>query len=116
MLGRLVLFLLQIVLGWFGSDALMSKVGGSIPGSFKLFVFAVIASVVIYLIGVLAAQILKEVGAPSSATLSSTLLFALIAAALWTFGPGLISQIPWGKVKPEYAVLAGAILGYTIKK
>lgn len=116
MLGRLVLFLLQIVLGWFGSEALMGKVGGSVPGSFKLFVFAVIASVVIYLIGVLAAQILKEVGTPSSATLSSTLILALIAAALWTFGPGLISQIPWSKVRPEYAVLAGAILGYTIKK
>lgn len=115
MLGRLILFLLQIVLGWFGSELIMSRFGGGVPGSFRLFVFAVIAAVVIYLIGVLAAQVLKEVGSPSSATLSSTLILALVAAALWTFGPGLISAIPWGKIRPEYAVLAGAILGYTVK-
>lgn len=116
MLGRLILLLLQIVGGWFGSHSLMGMVGGSVPGSLRLYVFALVAAIVVYLIGVIAALVLKEVGAPSSATLSWSLLLALIAALLWNFGPQILPQVPWGKVPAEYAVLAGAILGYIIKK
>lgn len=116
MLGRLILILLQIVLGWYGSQALMGIVGGSVPGNFRLYVFAVVAAIVIYFIGVIAAQVLKEVPAPSSHTLSWALGLALVAALLWSFGPQYVSQIPWGRVRAEYAVLAGAILGYLMKK
>ena len=118
MLGRLVLFLLQIVVGWFGSNALMGMVGGSVPGSLKLYVFAIVAAIVVFLIGVIAAQILKDVGTPGSPTLSWSLTLALIAALLWSFGPTLplLKEIPWGKVPALYAVLAGAILGYWYKK
>ena len=116
MLGRLILLLLQIVGGWFGSQALMGQIGSSVPGTLRLYVFAVVAAIVVYLIGVIAAQVLKEVASPSSQTLSTTLVLALLAALLWSFGPGLLPQVPWGKIRPEYAVLAGAILGYTIKK
>lgn len=116
MLGRLILLLLQIVGGWFGAKALMGMVGGSVPGAFQLYVFAVVCAIVVFLIGVIAAQILKEVGAPSSHTLSWSLMLALIAALLWSFGPQFLPQVPWSKVRAEYAVLAGAILGYMIKK
>ncbi|MFA5951306.1 MAG: hypothetical protein WC807_13580 [Hyphomicrobium sp.] len=116
MLGRLVLLLLQIVIGWFGTNALMGYV--KIGGEFHLFIFAVVAAIVVFLIGIIAAQVLKDVGTPSSHTLSWALGLALIAALLWTFGPGLpiISQVPWGKIPAEYAVLGGAILGYMIKR
>jgi hypothetical protein len=115
MLGRLVLLLLQIAIGWLGTNAIMSYIR---LGEFRIFIFAVVAAIVVFLIGVIAAQIIKEVAAPSSQTLSWALAFALIAAALWTFGPGLpvLSDIPWGRLRPEYAVLASAILGYMIKK
>lgn len=116
MLGRLVLLLLQIAGGWFGSQALMGYAGGSVPGAFKLYVFAVVCAIVVFLIGVIAAQILKDVGQPSSQTLSWSLMMAVIAALLWSFGPEFLPQVPWAKVKAEYAVLAGAILGYMIKK
>ncbi len=116
MLGRLVLLLLQIVLGWFGSQALMKFVQGSVPGSLELYVFAVIAAIVVYLIGVISAQILKDVWTPSGHTLSWALGLALIAALLWSFGPQLVPQVPWGKIPAKYAVLAGAILGYMAKK
>ncbi|MGH9366644.1 MAG: hypothetical protein ACRD3M_03105, partial [Thermoanaerobaculia bacterium] len=79
----LILLLLQIVIGWFGSQAVMGYVGGSVPGTFRLYVFALVAAIVVFLIGVIAAQILKEVGHPSSHTLSWALLLALIAAALF---------------------------------
>lgn len=115
MLGRLVLLLLQIVLGWFGSQAIMDFIK---IGDFRLFIFAVAAAIVIFLIGVIAAQVVKDVGAPSSHTLSWALGLALIAAVLWTWGPQLplLSEIPWGRVRAEYAVLAGAILGYHLKR
>lgn len=118
MLGRLVLILLQIVVGWWGTNALMGLVGGSVPGTFQIYVFAVLAAIAVFLVGIIGAQVLKEVGTPGSHTLSWSLTLALVAALLWTFGPGLplLDQIPWGKVPIKYAVLAGAILGYHIKK
>jgi hypothetical protein len=116
MLGRLILLLLQAVVGWFGSQALMGLIGGSIPGAFRLYVFAVVAAIVVYFIGVIAAQVLKEVSTPSSHTLTWSLGIALVAALLWSFGPQYVSQFPWGRVRAEYAVLAGAILGYLLKK
>ena len=114
MLGRLVLLLLQIAVGWFGTEAIMSQIRF---GQFRLFIFAVVAAIVVFLIGVIAAQVLKEVGTPSSRTLSWSLVFALIAAALWTFGPTYLPELPWHQVRrAEYAVLAGAIIGYMIKR
>lgn len=116
MLGRLVLLLLQIVIGWFGSKALMDMVGNSVPGSLRLYLFAVVCAIVIFLIGIIAAQVLKDVGSPSSATLQASLVLALIAALLWSFGPELLPMVPWGKIPAQYAVLGGAILGYMAKK
>ena len=116
MLGRLVLLLLQIVIGWYGATYLMGMI--HVPGTFQLYVFAIVCAIVVFLIGVIGAQVLKDVGTPSGHTLSWALAFGLIAAALWSFGPTLpvLSQVPWGKVPAEYAVLAGAVIGYTIKK
>ena len=113
MLGRLVLLLLQITLGWFASNALMTYVKF---GEFRLFIFAVIAAIVVYLIGIIAAQVIKDVGSPSSQTLSASLVLALIAAAIATWGPSLIPQIPWSQVPDKYLVMAGAILGYMFKR
>ena len=116
MLGRLILLLLQVVIGWFGTNAIMKYI--PIGGQFELFIFAVVAAIVVFLVGIIAAQVLKEVGSPSSQTLSWSLALALIAALLWTFGPGLplLSEVPWGKIPAAYAVLAGAILGYVLKR
>lgn len=113
MLGRLILLLLQIAIGWFGSNAIMGYIQF---GQFRLFIFAIVAAIVVFLVGIIAAQILREVGTPSSSTLSWAVIVALIAAALWTWGPQFLPQLPWRQVRAEYAVLAGAILGYIIKR
>ena len=113
MLARLILLLLQIVIGWYGTNAIMGYIKF---GQFRLFIFAIVAAIVVFLIGIIAAQILREVGAPSTHTLSWSLALALIAAALWTFGPVYLRDIPWRQVTAEYAVLAAAILGYVIKR
>lgn len=118
MLGRLILLLLQIVIGWFGANSLMKMAGGAVPGSLRLYVFALVCAIVIFFIGIIAAQILKEVGAPSSQTLTWSLMVALAAALLWSFGPELplLKEVPWRRIPDEAAVLGGAILGYMMKK
>ena len=114
MLGRLILLLLQIAGGYFLLQALAGHI--PVPSNLSLFRDAVIVAIVIFLIGLLAAQVIKDVGAPSSATLSFSLILALIAAALWTFGPGLLPQVPWGQVPARWAVLGAAVLGYMAKR
>jgi uncharacterized YccA/Bax inhibitor family protein len=118
MLGRLVLLLLQIVIGWFGANAIMGALGGSVPGAFSIYVFAILAAIVVFLVGIIAAQVLQGVWTPGSRTLTWSLAFAVIAALLWQFGPTLplLSEIPWGRVPDKYAVLAGALLGYHLRK
>ena len=115
MLGRLILLLLQIAVGWFGTNALMGYVN---VGEFRLFIFAVVAAIVVFLIGILAALVIKDVFNPTSRTLTWALAFALIAAVLWTWGPQLplLSEIPWGRLRADYAVLAFAILGYHLRR
>jgi hypothetical protein len=116
MLGRLILLLLQIAIGWFGTNAIMGHI--PVGGLLELFVFAVVAAIIVFLIGVIAALVIKDIGSPSSRTLTWALAFALIAAALWQFGPQLplLSEVPWGKIPAAYAVLAGAILGYSLRR
>ena len=113
MLGRLILLLLQVAVGWFGTEVIMSYI--RFP-NFRLFIFAIVAAIVVFLIGIIGAQVLREVGSPSSRTLTWSLVLALIVAALWTFGPDILRDVPWGRIRGEFAVLAGAIIGYMIKR
>lgn len=114
MLGRLVLLLLQIAVGWFCANAVMGAIRLGQFSQFSLFIFAIVAAITVYLIGIIAAQILKEVGAPSSSTLSAALVLALIAAALAKWGPQFLPLL--NDVPDKALVLGGAILGYTMKK
>ncbi len=114
MLGRLVLLLLQLAGGYYSANIAMGYI--KIGGDFSLFVFAVVASVIVFLIGVIGAQVIKDVSMPSSATLSSTLVLALIFALIWTFVPPLVPDIPFGKVPERWAVIIGAVLGYFAKR
>jgi hypothetical protein len=114
MLGRLILILLQVAIAWFATPIIAGYV--PVPGAFSLFLFAIICAIIVFLVGVIAAQVLRDIGHPSSATLTWALVFALIAAALATWGPQVLPQVPWGRVSPHAIVLAGAILGYLIKR
>ncbi len=114
MLGRLILLLLQIAGGYIATPLIAGQV--PVPGTLGLFIYAIAAAIVVFLIGLIGAQVIKDVGAPSSSTLTFSLVVALIAAALWTFGPEILPQVPWGKIPARWAVLGGAILGYVMKK
>jgi hypothetical protein len=114
MLGRLVLLLLQIVGGYFIGKIAMGYI--PIRGDLYIFVYAVVVSVIIFLIGVVASQVIKDVGMPHSGTLSSALVLALVFALIWTFVPPLVPSLPWSKIPAPWAVLIGAVLGYFAKR
>lgn len=113
MLGKLILLLLQIAVAWFLAPIIHAKI--PVPADFGLFLYAVLFGILVFLTGVLGAQVLQGVGGPSSATLSASLILALIVAAIVTFVPQIAAAIP-GTISHLGLVLAGAILGYWIKR
>lgn len=112
MLGRLILILLQIVIAWFAAPKVASYV--HLGGILDTFLFAVICAILVFLVGVIGAVVLKEVGSPGSATLTWALVLALIAAAIAIWGPLLIPQI--AQIPDKGLILAGAIIGYHAKR
>ena len=114
MLGKLILILLQIVAAWFAAPVIRSYIPTG--GAYDLLLYAVIFAIVVYLTGVLAALVIKDVGTPSGATLTAAVVLALIAAAVLTFVPEIVPNIPGGTITNRGIVLAFAILGYLIKR
>lgn len=113
MLGKLILLLLQIAVAWFLAPILHAKI--PVPGDFGIFLYAVLFAILVFLTGVLGAQVLQGVGGPSSATLSASLVLALIVAAIIKFLPEVAAAIP-GTISHLGLVLAGAVIGYWVKR
>ena len=82
MLGRLVLILLQLAGGWFGSQAIIKQIG--LNGNLRLAALVIIIAIVVWLIGVIGAEVLKDVARPSGSTLAAALICAAIGAAITT--------------------------------
>jgi hypothetical protein len=114
MLGRLILMLLQIALAWFAAPLLAAKV--PVPPNMQIFLYAVLFAILVFIIGLVASHIIKDVGTPSSATLTWSLVAALVGATLAKFGPEFVKQIPWRQIPSNYMALGGAVLGYALKK
>lgn len=112
MLPRLILILLQIVFAWFVGKCLAGYV--PLTGDLKIFIYALIFGVLVWNAGLIGAEILKDVGRPSSATLAACLIGALVGAAI-LFIPGLLAAIPL-KFNQLFVPLAGAIIGYMVRR
>ncbi len=114
MLTKLILFILQVAVAWFLAPIIYSNI--PVPGEFGLFLYALLFAIIVFLMGVLGAQVLQGVGSPSSATLSTSLLLALIVAAIIVFLPQVVAAIPGNTISHRGLVLAAALLGYWIKR
>ena len=115
MLGRLILILVQLALGWTVAPLIAAKIPSF--GALNIFVYAIVVAIVIWLIGVLGALVLKDVAQPTASTMSVALIGGLIGAGL-TMVPELTRAIA-GVVKgvPLQAFpLIGAVLGYAVKR
>ncbi len=114
MLGRLLLILLQVVAAWGIGPFVRQYV--PVEGALDLFVWALIFAVIVYVVGVIASLFVKGVATPSPAALTASVTVALIAAAFAIYGMDLVPQIPGGTISKRGVVLAGAILGYMIRR
>jgi hypothetical protein len=116
MLSRLILLGLQLIAAWFAGPVIVRYIPGL--GRMQLFVFAVAFAVVVWIVGLVLSQVLREVGMPTSSTLVSSLVVGLIGAALVTWLPVFVPDVRGAmRALPDLAYpLIGAVLGYHIKR
>lgn len=83
----------------------------------RLVLLVLQLAILVWLVGVLGAVVLKDVAQPSAATLTATLIGALLLAGATLF-PALTKAITGGaKALPLLAYpLVGAVLGYLVKR
>src|SRR5262245_66520768 len=81
MFSRLILLALQLIVAWFTAPVIVRYIPGL--GRLELFVYAVVFAVLVWLVGVIGAQVLKDTGTPSGGALASALILAAVAAALY---------------------------------
>jgi zinc transporter ZupT len=116
MLSRLILLALQVVIAWIAAPIVVRYIPGM--GRLELFVYAAVFAVLVWLVGLVGAQILKDTGTPSSAALASALVVALIAAAIYTWLPMLVpdaKRVMLNLQEKAYPLI-GAVLGYHIRR
>jgi hypothetical protein len=116
MLGRLILLLFQLAVGWFAAPHIvryLPKFGGVVD----LFVYAIIVALLVTVVGFVGSLVLQGVGTPTTGTLTSALVLALIFAALTLIEPvtAFVSNITPG-IRRDVYPLIGAVLGYFIKR
>jgi zinc transporter ZupT len=116
MLSRLILLGLQLIVAWFAAPAIARYIPGL--ARLELFVYAVVFAVLVWLVGVVGAQVLKDTGAPSSGALASALILAAVGAALYLWLPALLPDARRVMLRlPEKAYpLIGAAIGYHIRR
>jgi hypothetical protein len=116
MLARLVLLAVQLIVAWFGAPYVVRYIPGL--GGLQLFVYAAVFAVIVWIVGLVLSQVLRDTGLPSSATLLAALIVALIGAAIVTWLP-LVAPNLRGALRtlPDLAYpLIGAAIGYHIRR
>lgn len=115
MLGRLILIALQIALAWFAAPQILRYI--PVSGDIAILVQSVTFGVVVWLVGLVGAQALKDVAQPSSATLAWSVIGGAIGGALVIFKvPAMITGATGFAIVPMFVPLALAILAYTVKR
>jgi len=116
MLSRLILLALQLIIAWFGAPYIVRYIPGM--GRMEIFVYAAVFAVIVWIVGLVLSQVLRDLGQPSSGTLVSALVLALIAAAIYTWLPVLVpeaKQVMLNLQEKAYPLI-GALIGYTIRR
>ena len=75
----------QLVVAWFAAPYVVRYIPGM--GRLEIFVYAAVFAVLVWIVGLVLSQVLRDTGMPSSGTLVSALVVALIAAAIYTWLP-----------------------------
>ena len=116
MLSRLILLLLQAIVAWVAAPYIVRYIPSL--GSLQLLVYAVVFAVLVWVVGLVLSQILRDVGLPSSATLVTSLVLALIAAAIYLWLPVVVpdAKSVLANLRENVYPLIGALLGYHLRR
>jgi hypothetical protein len=116
MLSRLILLLVQAAVAWFATPVVVRYIPGL--GGLQLFVYAVVFAVLVWVVGLVLSQVLRETGMPSSSTLMAALVLALLAAAIYTWLPFVVPDAKpvMQNLQEKVYPLIGALLGYHLKR
>jgi hypothetical protein len=116
MLARLVLLALQLAIAWFAGPEIVRYIPRF--GGLQLFVYALVFAVVVWVVGLILAQVLRETPTPSSTTLVASVVVALIGAAVIVWVPAFFPDLgrPMGQIPALAYPLIGAVLGYHLRR
>src|SRR5437762_11986534 len=116
MLSRLILLALQLIIAWFGAPVIVRYIPGL--GGLQLFVYALVFAVLVWVVGLVLSQVLRETGMPSSTTLVAALVVALLAAAIYTWLPMVVPDAKGVllNLQEKAYPLIGAVIGYHIRR
>ena len=76
---------MQLIVAWIAAPYVVRYIPGM--GRLEIFVYAAVFAVLVWIVGLVLSQVLRDTGMPSSGTLVSALVVALIAAAIYTWLP-----------------------------
>jgi hypothetical protein len=112
MLSRVVLALVQLVVGWFAGPYVVAYIPNL--GDLQILVFAVVFAAIVWIVGLVLSQVLRDIRMPSSGAFVGALVGGLLGAALimtlpWV-APDVMRLLP--RVPGLAYPLVGAILGY----
>src|SRR5262245_57807830 len=112
MLSRVVLVATQLVVGWLATEPLLRLLPPF--GALRMAAYAVVAAVLVWSVGLLLSQILRDTGTPSTATLGACLILALAGVGLVYFREDLPLTVrnATRSLREEIYPLLGAVLGY----
>ena len=114
MLGRIILVLIQLVVGWFAGNAILKWL--ALSGLLELAALVAILGLLMWICGLVGAEVLQGVARPSHRALVWSLVGAAIGVALWKYGgriPVLKDVIKGLDLK--YLPVAFAVIGYQLR-
>ena len=117
MLSRLILLAVQLAVAWFAAPEIMRYLP-RLGSDLQIFVYAAVFAVLVWLVGLILSQVLRETGMPSSSTLATALVVALTGAALIQFLPAIVPDLRalMYRIPTLVYPLIGAVIGYHLKR
>ena len=114
MIGRLMLILVQFVVGWYAAQEIVKGLPSF--GNLDIFLLAAIFAVLVWAIGLLAAAVLKDVSRPGPPALMFAFAAALLFSALTVFPEAqrAVASVA-GNLDARIYPLVGAVVGYAIQ-
>ena len=111
MLGSLILAMLQFAIGWAATPAVQKYI--IVGAQLQPFLNGAIAGIVAWIVGLVGAQVLKDVQTPAPTNLTAAVIGGLIGGAVIVFK---LPQMVGLAVPPLAIILALAIAGYHVKR